>query len=91
MNIQPVKTDIIQPPSKTKARAVAETSGPAVPVDQSAVGRKEALKEALLREPALRPEMVERARKLAADPDYPSSAVLTKLAEKFVADAKRAR
>lgn len=37
------------------------------------------LREALARQPEIRPEMVERGRTLAADPEYPSVDVLRKV------------
>lgn len=41
----------------------------------------DALREALARQPASRPEMVELGRKLAADPSYPSTKILRKVSE----------
>ena len=43
------------------------------------------LRGALARQPAIRPEVVERARALAADPTYPSAAVINHVARKIVA------
>ena len=40
-----------------------------------------ALKSALARQPAIRPEVVARARALAADPSYPSPEILRKVGE----------
>jgi hypothetical protein len=91
MKIQPFKTDNVQPPARPKAKAAAGADAPKSATGQQKAERKERLKEALMREPAVRPEVVERARKLAADPDYPSVDVLTKIAEKFVNSSKRAR
>ena len=42
------------------------------------------LRGALERQPAIRPEVVERARALAADPGYPSTAVLKRVAEQIL-------
>lgn len=39
------------------------------------------LQTELARQPAIRPEVVERARALAADPGYPSPAILRKVGE----------
>jgi hypothetical protein len=91
MKIQPFKTDNVQLPSRPRPKAAAGADEPKGTTGQQKAERKERLKEALMREPAVRPEVVERARKLAADPDYPSVAVLTKIAEKFVNTSKRAR
>jgi hypothetical protein len=39
------------------------------------------LREALARTPEVRPEVVERGKQLAADPNYPSPDILSKVAE----------
>lgn len=44
-----------------------------------------ALKSALARQPEIRPEVVARARVLAADPAYPSPAVLRQVGEAILA------
>lgn len=41
----------------------------------------EALRTGLARHPEIRPEVVERARALAADPSYPSPAILRRVGE----------
>lgn len=41
----------------------------------------EALKSALSSQPEIRPEVVARARELAADPSYPSAAILRQVGE----------
>jgi hypothetical protein len=46
------------------------------------------MKQALMSEPAVRPEVIERAKKLAADPNYPSADILAKIAERFINEAK---
>lgn len=43
------------------------------------------LRGALERQPAVRSEVVERARALAADPSYPSAQVIKRVAEQIVA------
>jgi hypothetical protein len=42
------------------------------------------LRGALERHPAIRPEVVERAKVLAADPSYPSAAVMKRVAEQIL-------
>lgn len=42
------------------------------------------LRGALERQPAIRPEVVERARALVADASYPSTAVLQRVAEQII-------
>ena len=88
MNIQPVKTDAVQVAPKASpksAPSVTET-----PENQN-IGRKERLAEALAQEPAIRPEMLDRARELAADPNYPGPNVFAKLAARMVEFSKRAK
>ncbi len=43
------------------------------------------LKSALDQEPAIRPEMLERAHALVGDPDYPSTAVIQHVARQILA------
>lgn len=91
MNIQPVKTDAVQVPSKASPKsAPSVTESPETPENQN-IGRKERLAEALAQEPAIRPEMLDRARELAADPNYPGPNVFAKLAARMVEFSKRAK
>jgi hypothetical protein len=43
------------------------------------------LRAELVRQPEIRPEVVERGRALAADPSYPSSSILQSIAGKILA------
>lgn len=89
MNIQPVKTDAVQVPSKARpksAPSVAEPSG--TPANEN-TERKDRLIEALAKEPEVRPEMLDRAREIASDPNYPGPNVFAKLAARLIQDAKR--
>jgi hypothetical protein len=43
------------------------------------------LRSELTRQPEIRPEVVERARALAADPSYPSSSIIQNVAAKILA------
>jgi len=54
-------------------------STPAInmPTDRVSLTSSSALEQALDSAPASRPEMVERAKALIADPNYPSSAVIS--------------
>jgi len=55
----------------------AKTPSPQGPeADRFAPEQSAALKTALSSQPEIRPEVVERARTLAADPSYPSAAIL---------------
>jgi len=54
---------------------------PAPRVDQLSTESAAFLRSELERQPEIRPDVVERARALAADPDYPSREVLGKVGE----------
>jgi hypothetical protein len=87
MNIQPVKSEGVAAPAKPK-------TAPARPPEARAesevhVAAQEArLRDILTNQPAARPEMVERGKSLAADPGYPATQILARLAEMFV-DGRR--
>ena len=91
MNILPIKSEAVQVPSKAKPKPAPSTTESTGAPGQEKVGRKEGLIQALANEPAVRSEVLERARKLAADPNYPPADVLETLAEKFIGDAKRSK
>lgn len=69
---------------------LVSSAGPAAPrpyaprPDQISTESAAFLRGALTRQPAVRPEVVERARALAADPHYPSAAVIKRVAEQIV-------
>lgn len=88
MNIQPLKTDAVPTPAKSKA-APAKPAPEPPPQPAIQATKNERHLETLRNEPAARPAEVERGKTLAADPNYPSSDVLAKLAEIFVNDASR--
>ena len=91
MNIQPVKTDAVQAPSKARPKSAPDAAESAGAPGQEKASRRERLAEALASEPAVRSEALERAKQLASDPDYPGPNVLAKLAARFIADAKRTK
>jgi hypothetical protein len=91
MKIQPVKTDIIQQPARARRKVASDAAEAKEACGPQKAGRKDSLKEALMREPAVRPEVIERARQLAADPEYPPADVLAKVAAKFIVAAKGSR
>lgn len=80
-------------PSGSSAAAAAALPTPAKPAasnlapgpDRLALGQAASLNAALADQPEVRPEVVARGRALAADPDYPSAAVLQKVAQLIVA------
>jgi len=53
--------------------------------DTLATASAETLRRALVEQPEIRPEVVARARALAADPSYPSQAILQKVAGQILA------
>lgn len=90
MNIQPLKTEGVPAPSKPKAQP-AKSAQASSPGEMLKSTKNERLMEALRNEPDVRPTEVDRGRKLAADPNYPSDDILAKLADIFVNDSKRTK
>ena len=88
MNIQPVKTDAVQVPSKVRPSSAPAAAEPSGKPEIQTNARKEILAEALSREPAIRPEMLDRARELASDPNYPGPNLFAKLAARLIQHAK---
>ncbi len=70
---------------------LVSTAGPAAPrpytprPDVISTESAAFLNGALERQPAIRPEVVERARALMADPGYPSREIIQRVAEQIVA------
>ena len=91
MNIQPLKTDAVQAPPKTRSKAAPNEPESPDAAGQEKTSRKERLAEALANEPSIRPEVLDRAKELASDPDYPGPNLLAKLAARFIQDGKRAK
>lgn len=89
MNIQPVRTDAVQVPSKVRPNSAPSPAEPSATPANENTQRKERLTQALATEPAVRPEMMERAREIASDPNYPGPNVFAKLATQMIRDAKR--
>ena len=83
MNIQPVKSEGVAAPVKPKAAPVKAPEARAETESPSAA-RDSRLRDILAKEPAVRPDQVERGKALATDPNYPSGDLLAKLAEMFV-------
>jgi hypothetical protein len=55
--------------------------------DRLSSNNSSALQAALRQQPEIRPEVVERARKLAVDPNYPPREIIMQLAKLFSASA----
>jgi hypothetical protein len=56
-----------------------KTAGHGIIADNFSAEQSAALREALARQPDIRPEVVARGRALAADPSYPSPEILRKV------------
>lgn len=91
MNILPIQSDAVQAPTKLRPKAAPSATESSDAPEQGKIGRKERLILALASEPSVRSETLERAKRLAADPNYPPTDVLEKLAQKFIGDAKRSK
>ena len=74
-----LRADPLAAPGQCGSRSVALRS------DRFSSQSTTYLKAALDRQPAVRPEVVERAKMLAADPDYPSAAVIQHVARHILA------
>lgn len=59
------------------ATSARSTPAPNMPTDRVSLTNSSALEQALNSSPASRPDMVERAKALIADPNYPSSDVIS--------------
>ena len=89
MNIRPVKTDAVIQPASSRASKAPEPAKEQIAADSFKAEQKDKLMTALHEQPEVRPEVVERAQRLAADPDYPSAEALEAVAKLFVRDAKK--
>jgi hypothetical protein len=67
------------------ATAPRSTPAPDMPTDRVSLTSSSALEQAMDSAPASRPEMVDRAKALIADPNYPSSAVLSAVSRQLAA------
>lgn len=72
-------------PDLPPAAAGGPDRGPAARPDRISTESAAFLRTELQRQPEIRPEVVARARALAADPDYPPRAVLADVAAKILA------
>ncbi len=72
-------------PELNLASGPASSRPPAPRADQLSTEHAEFLRAQLQSQPAIRPEVVARARLLAADPNYPSPAVMKSVASQILA------
>ena len=66
------------------ASAASVSRAPRPPIDQIHIDKASALRTALQQVPEVRPEVVERARALAADPAYPSDSIVRQISQVIV-------
>jgi hypothetical protein len=72
------RPELIQPAGQSASRATS------APRDQISTENAAFLRAELSRQPEVRPEVVARARALAADPSYPPVEALQKVAEQIL-------
>lgn len=72
------RPDLVSTPGPSSGRPYAPRP------DQISTESAAFLRSELARQPEIRPEVVERARALAADPDYPPPAVLRDVAQQIL-------
>jgi len=76
------------PAARNDAIAAAALSNGArasrAPADQIHIDKAAALRSSLQQVPEIRPEVVERARALAADPSYPSDKIIRQISSAIV-------
>ena len=66
------------------ASTASVAQAPSKPIDQIHIDKASALRSSLQEVPEIRPEVVERARALAADPTYPSNAIISHISKAIV-------
>ena len=71
-------------PVAAQAAANSASRPPQAPTDQIHIDKAAVLRASLQQVPEIRPEVVERARALAADPAYPSDSIISKISAKIV-------
>ncbi len=73
------RADLVSAPSQSAPRPYAPRP------DSISTESAANLRAALARQPEVRPEVVARARTLAADPNYPSPQIMKRIAQQIVA------
>jgi hypothetical protein len=66
--------------SSTASKSPAQSR----PIDQIHIDKASALRSNLQQVPEIRPEVVERAKALAADPSYPSDGIIRQISKAIV-------
>lgn len=75
----------IRPEAALSASAHSPRRAEKGPTDQIHIDKAAALRAGLMQIPEVRPEVVERAQSLAADPSYPSDEIIGKISALIVA------
>jgi hypothetical protein len=71
-------------PESVSAPAESVTRAPAPRPDSLSIGQAAFLRSELARQPEIRPEVVARGLKLAADPAYPDPSILRAIAQQIL-------
>jgi len=87
MNIRSVTTSAVSQPPQPNTPKTPDTVAQKTSADSYQPAQNERLVNMLQEQPDVRPEAVERAKNLAADPNYPGTDVISKLANLFVSDS----
>jgi len=88
MNIRSVKAEVVPQPLPTIAPKTSQAApSEAAAGDTFQPAQKEQLVNMLQQQPDVRPEAVERAKSLAADPNYPSAKTIAGLAKLVISGA----
>lgn len=82
MEIEPSRSSV--PISRVESRPIRRAEP--VPGDAGQFEETEALRQALARTPEVRPEVVDRARSLANNPNYPPEEIVRRLAQLFATE-----
>lgn len=92
MNIQSVRPEIVAEAAKAKPKAKsanAESQSEGVVSDRYMPDQNENLMQALRNQPDVRSEVVDRAKILASDPEYPPREVIASVAKILVQNNER--
>ena len=90
MNIRTVTPQAVPQPAPTntsQSPTTPATAGLDAKADSFQPAQNESLVNMLQQQPDVRPEAVERAKNLAADPNYTGAGAIEGLAKMFIADA----
>jgi hypothetical protein len=92
MNIQSIRPEILVEATNSKSTnksAESDTTTDEEVRDSYMPEQNESLLTALQNQPDVRPEVLNRAKQLAADPSYPSKDIINAIANAFVSNTGR--